>query len=180
MTTALLAALLARANERGLVLAREEALLEELHLDRPQLREVITEAAAAGQLDVLAPLPFLVARLPGSWPGRSSRTSKMTAKTAAPAARADSFQSSLSQSKLFVKESYRQQPADQEALLREILDTLGESDPALFRGALKRYSPEQIRTVLHRVVRNPGIRKSRTALFRYLLPRLKDERPSNH
>lgn len=178
MTPALLAALMARANSRGLVLASEDALLQELRCERHALRQAIADAASVGQIEVLAPLPFLVARLPGSWPGRRPKHARTAAKTGAAELRGDSFQSSLSQSKLYVKESYRH--SSESALLQEILETLRESDPALFRGALKAYTPGEIRTVLHRVRRNPGIRTNRTALFRYLLPRLRSEREKSH
>ena len=72
-----------------------------------------------------------------------------------------------------MKASYRpkgDEPASD--LLREILETLGETDAASFEKAVELYSPHVIRTALDRVRRARGIRKSRTALFRHLLPRL--------
>jgi hypothetical protein len=64
---------------------------------------------------------------------------------------------------------------DGEGLLAEILATLDETDPESFRPVLKRYSPWQIQTALKRVRETPPkkLRKSRTALFRFLLPRIK-------
>jgi hypothetical protein len=62
-------------------------------------------------------------------------------------------------------------PVDPE-LMREVLETLGESDPATFTGALEHYAPAIIRKALERVRAAGSIRTSRTALFRYLLPKL--------
>ena len=67
---------------------------------------------------------------------------------------------------------------DEHALLREILETLGESDPATFRGAIRRYPPGVIRTALDRTRRMKTVRKNRTAVFRFLLPRIAKEPPS--
>ena len=176
MTDALLSALRARANSRGLVLATESTLLGDLGVGTAALRQALVEAEADGRVEVLAPLPFLVAKLPAPWSGRKSGHAETTAKTAASLNHAYSFQSSLSPSK-HLKESYRQ-PTEDKALLKEILETLGESDPTTFRGAIRSYPAAVIRTALDRVRRMPTIRKNRTALFRYLLPRLAKEPPS--
>jgi hypothetical protein len=173
----LLSALAARANSRGVVLASEQILLRDLGIGSTALRQLLDKADASGAIEVVSPLPFLVAKLRGSWSGRKRETPRMAGKTAAPEDRTYSFQSSLSRSKQLMKESYRQ-PANEEALLREILETLGETDPATFRGALRSYAPDAIRLALERVRRSPAIRKNRTALFRYLLPRIAKESPS--
>lgn len=173
----LLASLTAKANARGLVLASEATLLVELGIGSATLEKLLEEAKRHGTIDILSPLPFLVAKLPGSWSGRKHEAPRKPAKSGAPANPAYSSQSSLSQSKQLMKESYGP-AADEEALLKEILATLGESDPTTFRGALRSYSPGVIRLALERVRRNPTIRKNRTALFRFLLPRIAKEPPS--
>ena len=61
---------------------------------------------------------------------------------------------------------------ERENLLKEILDTLGESDPSTFRHALTHFPPAVIRLALERVRAMKSIRKSKTALFSYLLPRI--------
>ncbi len=170
----LIAALMARANARGLVLASEATLLDDLGIGSAALEKLLEEAMRHGEIDILSPLPFLVAKLPGSWSGRKHEASKRAAKSGAPTDPAYSSQSSLSQPKQLMKESYSPS-SDDEALLKEILATLGESDPTTFRGALRSYTPGVIRLALERVRRNPTIRKNRTALFRYLLPRIAKE-----
>jgi hypothetical protein len=77
------------------------------------------------------------------------------------------------------RNSYRQ-PDGSNPLLQEILETLGESDPATFRGAVDHYPPHVIRTALSRIRRMKTIHKSRTAAFRYLLPRIAKESPSTN
>ena len=67
--------------------------------------------------------------------------------------------------------SYRRQ-AEKRWVLREILETLGESDPTSFEGAIKNFSPDVIRKALDRVRRTRSLRKNPTALFRYLLTKL--------
>jgi len=54
----------------------------------------------------------------------------------------------------------------------EVLDTLGETDPTTFEGAIRNFPPEVIRKALDRVRRTRSLRKNRTALFRYLLTKL--------
>lgn len=175
MTDVLLALLRSRANRRGLVLATEVVLLEGLRTESAALRAALAKLESTGAILVLAPLPFLVVKLK-KWSGKKSDHAESAAKTAVPLSRAYSFQSSLSQSTQS-NESYRHQSDAEEALLREILETLGETDPVTFRGALRKYSPQAIRTALERVRRTPSIRRNRTALFRYLLPRLAKEQP---
>jgi hypothetical protein len=77
-----------------------------------------------------------------------------------------------------LKDSYRpggESATPERDLLTEILETLGETDAAAFEKAVELYSPHMIRTALDRVRRAKNIRKSRTALFRHLLPRLARE-----
>lgn len=168
MTEQFLTVLQSHANIRGIVLVAEEVVMREASASRGEIEVALDQLTRAGLVEILAPLPFLVLRLQ-SWPGRG-------VEPAVSAGPAYSSQSSLSQSKQLMKESYRQ--PDEEALLQEILATLGETDPTGFRGALRSYSPGLIRLALDRVRRNPAIRKNRTALFRYLLPRIAKEPPS--
>lgn len=74
-----------------------------------------------------------------------------------------------------MKESYRPSDAEGETLLQEILDTLGETDPTTFRGAIRSYAPGVIRTALARIRKMKNIQKNPTAVFRFLLPRIANE-----
>lgn len=170
MTEQLLALLEAHANRKGLVLSTEKQLVQELGTGRDVLAGGLKALEVDGTLDILSPLPFLVVKLK-KWSGKSTRA-------------ADSGASAYSYAKLFqsqqMKESYRQEPehpsgSSSKDLLQEVLETLGETDAAAFRRAVELYAPHIVRTALDRVRRTRGIRKSRTALFRHLLPRLARE-----
>jgi len=161
----LLARLRERANARGIVPVRGEVLAEELGAPIADVGAVLEKLERAGLLQILTPFPFLVVKL-GSWPGSTQKPQV----SAAPAYSAIQ----LSQSKQ-LNSSYRHPgahgPIDKE-LLQEILETVGETDGKSFEKAVELYSPHVIRLALDRVRRTKGIRKSRTALFRHLLPRL--------
>lgn len=155
----LLARLRERANARGIVPVRGSIIAEEIGAPEEEVGAALDKLEQAGLLTILAPFPFLVLRL-RSWSGGTPKPR-------------DSRAPGYSYSKLssnHVNESYRQ-PGDA-ALLREILDTLGETDPTTFEGAVRNFSPEVIRKALDRVRRTRSLRKNRTALFRYLLTKL--------
>ncbi len=155
----LLARLQERANARGIVSVRGDMLAAEIGAPAEEVGAALDKLAQAGLLTILAPFPFLVLRL-RSWSGTSTGPR-------------DSRAGGYSHSKLssnYVNESYRRS-ADA-LLLREILDTLGETDPTTFEGAIKNFAPDVIRKALDRVRRTRSLRKNRTALFRYLLTKL--------
>jgi len=160
MTERLFQHFLTNANARGLVLRSETRLLEEFECSREILVSACNQLAADARLEVLAPLPFLVAKLPGSWPDKRKNDPR-------------NRQSSYSYSKLLSNqsdESYSYPSG--EVLLHEIVDTLGISDPSTFQGAIENYRPHVIRRALERVLQTRSIRKNRIALFRYLLTKL--------
>lgn len=155
----LLARLRERANARGIVPVRGDSLAGEVGASVEEVGAALDKLEQAGLLTILAPFPFLVLRL-RSWSGKSTEPR-------------DSRAVGYSYSKLssnHVNESYRR-PADT-TLMREILDTLGETDPMTFEGAIKNFAPDVIRKALDRVRRTRSLRKNRTALFRYLLTKL--------
>ena len=160
----LLICLRGRANTRGVVPVRGDALAREVEGTQEEVVAALDKLARAGLVEILAPFPFLVVKV-RKWSGTTAKTGD-----SAPSAYSHSKQLFHSQ---HVKASYRpkgDEPASD--LLSEILETLGETDAASFEKAVELYSPHVIRTALDRVRRARGIRKSRTALFRHLLPRL--------
>lgn len=175
MTEQLLTALQSHANATGVVLVAEENLTRELRASRSDVEAALQRLGRSGLIEVLAPLPFLVARLRGSWRGKHGKRSD-----SAPSAYS-AIQLSHSQ---HVNSSYRRAGAHwpiDAALLKEVLETLGETDGKSFEKAVELYSPHVIRLALDRVRRAKEIRKSRTALFRHLLPRLaRDEHRFDH
>ena len=155
----LLALLRARVKSRGIVPVSGESLINEVGASQEEVGAALDRLERAGLLRVLAPFPFLVLKL-RSWAGNDSKTGKAQSS-------AYSY-SKLSSNRL--NESYRA-TAD-EAILREILDTLGETDPTTFEGAVRNFPAEVIRKALDRVRKTRSLRKNRTALFRYLLTKL--------
>jgi len=148
-----------RSNRRGIVVCREARLLDDLALTRKLVDGLLDQLVHEGRVDLLAPLPFLVLRF-RKWSGKPPEPSIL-----APAA--------YSYSKLSSKELNKSySPTEDRALMYEILDTLGETDPTSFEGAIKNFSPDVIRKALDRVRRTRSLRKNRTALFRYLLTKL--------
>ncbi|MCC6653004.1 MAG: hypothetical protein IT348_17755 [Candidatus Eisenbacteria bacterium] len=166
MSESLLAVLATHANSRGIVLVAEEALVREANESLDHVTASLRRLERAGLLEILAPLPYLVLRL-RTWPGKRPDPHRTGAS-------AYSSSKLLSQSQR-LNSGYRP-PSERHSvdpqLLEEILETLGESDGASFSKAVELYSPHVIRLALDRVRRARGIRKSRTALFRHLLPRL--------
>ena len=169
MTDKLLACLAAHANNRGVALVTQEALLRDMQTDIKTLTHEMERLERAALVEVLAPLPFLVVRLK-KWSGTDAK-----AVNSKPVAYSYPKQLLHKQQE---QESYRladQPPASEADLLREILNTLGETNGSAFEKAVALYSPQVIRTALDRVRRARDIRKSRTALFRHLLPRIARE-----
>ena len=153
-----------RSGNRGVVPVRGDVLAKEIEATQEEVAAALDKLGRAGLVEILAPFPFLVVKL-RKW---SSRAAKLD--DSAPSAYSHSKQLFHSQ---HVKASYRSNGDEPTSdLLREILETLGETDGTSFEKAVELYSPHVIRTALDRVRRARGIRKSRTALFRHLLPRL--------
>jgi len=150
-----------RANSRGIVPIRGDVLAKEVEASMEDVGTALDKLERAGLLKILAPFPFLVLKLT-SWSGK-------TQNTASSRPGAYSY-SKLSSDQLNESKSYR--PTGDDALLREILDTLGETDPTTFEGAIKNFPPDVIRKALDRVRGTRSLRKNRTALFRYLLTKL--------
>jgi len=168
MTEQLLQALLRRANARGLVIVRESVLTEELGIDQDAFRTEVRELEGRKEIKVLSSPPFLAAKLL-KWSGKRSNAAESQ-----PSAYSAIQLSNTQQLNSSYRRTGAHWPVDA-ALLREILETLGETDAKSFEKAVELYSPHVIRTALDRVRRAKGIRKSRTALFRHLLPRLARE-----
>ena len=164
MNERFLACLESHANTHGLVIARQDEILREVGGSQATAASILDVLEHDGVVEILSPLPFLVLKLK-KWSG-------VAANTGGPGPSAYSHSKQLLETQP-LKDSLR--PNADASLLREILETLGETDAASFEKAVELYSPHVIRTALNRVRRARDIRKSRTALFRHLLPRLARE-----
>jgi len=113
----LLICLRGRANARGVVPVRANALASEVEASQDDVRAALENLARAGLVEILAPFPFLVVKL-RKWSGEA-------VKTADSAPSAYSYPKQLFHSQ-HLKASYRpkgEEPASE--LLHEILETLG-------------------------------------------------------
>ena len=174
MTEQLLHVLEDRVNPFGVAMTREGWLKKELGVTGRQVRSGIRKLEESGLVEILNPFPFLVLRLK-TWPGK-----RQNAGSSSPPY-SYSLQSKLLPTKR-LKKSYSDSAGElPPSLLQDILETLGESDPTLFEKVLKHYPESVIRTALTRVQSAKSIKKNRTALFRYLLPRIAEEsEPLSH
>jgi hypothetical protein len=167
--------LLTLTNHQGLIIRKRDQLATDLHVAQEVIDQWVSRLAEAKLIEVRSPAPYLVIKL-GMWPDETSEERNAGAPAYSHA------EQLLHKQQL--KDSYRHGERPQSAadadLLNEILETLGESDAASFEKVIALYSPNVIRTALERVRRAKDIRKSRTALFRHLLPRLAQQSLGNH
>ena len=159
---------LSAASYRGTVCRHIDTLAEDLHVTTEQINEWLDRLVDAHLVEIHSAPPYLVLKLT-MWSGSEGKP-----EHSEPSAYSYS-QEPLHKQPL--KDSYRPAAAGakqsaNKTLLGEILETLGETDGASFEKAVELYSPSIIRAALQRVRRAQGIRKSRTALFRHLLPRI--------
>lgn len=167
MTDRLLELLAESANRRGLTMATEARLTEALRCTAAELAVAVEGLVDRKAIAVLSPLPYLVAKLRPSWAGSGEGSANPGGEPARPYSYADS---SIEKKAMQVEHSHS--IGSDPELLAEILATLGETDPESFRGLLDHYPRAVIHRALDRVRSARSIQKSRTALFRYLLPRI--------
>lgn len=162
---------LTASNYRGLLSRHIDRLAADLSVTPDRIDRWLKRLTDAGLIGIQSPPPFLVIKL-GMWSDSDVKS------VDSPPPTYSSAMELLHKQQL--KDSYRDPEARgaesaNKELLQEILTTLGESDAGAFEKAVELYSPSVIRTTLHRVRQAQGIRKSRTALFRHLLPRIARE-----
>lgn len=112
--------LLAASNDRGVALSRLDRLSEDLHASEAEVQEWLGVLHGVGLIDPTTPPPFLVIRL-RFWPGEA----RDTAKSAAP----NSYSSQAIHDSESKSSNSSYSGPDHEALLAQIIDVLGESDP---------------------------------------------------
>jgi hypothetical protein len=177
MRERLLAALRHRANQNGLATVREAQLLVDLSSNHDDVSIALEALSRAHLVEVLSPLPYLVVKLP-KWPSRSSAKGVETAEFT-PKGSTWPMDARVSSSQAAAAAASSKQEVggagEGERLLDEVVDLLGpEADRDEFRSLLGRFSYGVVRQALRRVGATPPaqIRKSKAALFRYLLNKL--------
>ena len=165
--------LIIRAGDRGRVIRTTPHLAKDIGVSEDTLVTWLNRLRDAGLVEVQSPPPYLVTKL-RFWPGRSSSRADMGP--------ASSSKSALRQGYVPVSSSKAAAAAKREdggvgegeTLLDQTIETLGSADREEIRALIENYPSELTRRALARVQNTPDaqIRKSREALFRYLLDRL--------
>ncbi len=172
MIERLLAILESRANHHGRVIAREPVLLSALDTSHDALAQLISVLVRDRVIEVLAPLPFLVIKLLKS-SGKKTRSATVGADSTAESPSA--LRGPVSKQAAAASSKQEDGGAEEgEVLLADVLAALGETDAIEFRAIVASYPAAVIRHALRRVALTPPsqIRKSKAALFRFLLAKL--------
>lgn len=161
------------AHSRGLVLASETRLGEELHASRKALTASLTALEAEGKIELLAPLPFAVIALkPRPWSGSNSPRVQKEQQISSESIGVHK-EVPVSSAAAAVMQQEDGGAGEGEALLDEVLGALGpDADRDEFAQVLTGRSAELVRRCLRRVEATKSIRVSRAALFRSLLQKL--------
>lgn len=170
-------ALLKSANHRGVVCKRSDQIAATLSLDEPTLLADLEKLSDLGLIRSLNPAPYLVIQL-SLWPGKAeaSKARRPAETDLEPAARSavpvSSREAAAAASASLPKDGGQGEGSD---LLDRVLAVLGpEAGANEMRELVGTHAPELIRKALQRVEATPAhqIRRSKTALFRYLLTKL--------
>ena len=167
--------LVVSANHGGIVLRQLDRLANDLLVEASEVKSWLSRLQRTRLVDLESPAPYLAIKL-RSWSGDDSpRTQKRlenpskqivplgvpvgSSSAAAAAASSNAENGGLGEG---------------EGLLQRVLSVLGETDEVEFRDLLKQHPTERIHQALIRVQATPPeqIRKSKAALFRFLLNKL--------
>lgn len=192
-------ALVLAANDRGLVIRSQERLAELLSVSESDIDRWLARLVAAKLIRRRSPSSFLVISL-SFWPSsghlsdvkareRSSETVALhrevpvsSSDVAAAAAATDVAENKNKQSSLSSRDGG---PGEGNPLLGEARQVLGEAEAAEIRDLLDQHPVPLVRRALRRVQLTPAtqIRKSKAALFRFLLAKFTDQHhdhPTHH
>ena len=163
------------ANPRGLVLARESRLIEELRTTGESIAAAMTQLEVDKKIQVLSQFPYTVVALkPRPWSGSNpSRVRKVQQFSSKQRSLQEEVPVSSSIAAAAIQQREDRGAGEGEALLDEVLLVLGpDADREEFNRVLSGRSPELIRRCLRRVEATKVIRVSKAALFRTLLEKL--------
>jgi hypothetical protein len=166
-------ALVLRASDGGTVLRSRQHLAEDLEITAVDIDRWLERLVTAKLIELQSPptSPFLVISL-RLWPRSGGGASDL--KNAAPAGSSAEVPASAYAEKENIKSYVRSRDGgvgEGTPVLAALQAVLGEGDAAEVEPLLAEYPEATVRRVLDRVRATPSrqIKKSRTALFRYLL-----------
>jgi hypothetical protein len=167
--------LLLEADHQGRLCRKSERIAADLGVEESDVQAWLKRLVDVGLVTVLSPSPFLVTKLP-RWSGSRTVAAPGQAIASSPSGSGEEDVPVSSSSAAAASSNHGEDGGrgEGEELLREVLAVLDETDPDEFRGLIVRFPAETVRNALRRVQATPAgqIRKSKTALFRYLLGRL--------
>lgn len=166
------------ANFRGIASRRLDRLAEESNASAVQIEASLSQLASVGLIEILSPAPFLVIKL-RSWSGngfsKRDEAPQNRSGGSTPAIDVPVRSSSAAAAPAINSNGEDGGQGEGEALLREIVEVLGhDADADEIRPLIQRLPVELVRRAIRRVQTTPDseIRKSKLALFRYLLQKL--------
>ncbi len=168
-------ALIKAANFNGVVSKRSEQVTAALMIDEPALLGDLAKLSDLGLIRTLNPAPYLVIQL-SLWPGKVDPP-RVNTPAVGSEERVAHGEVSVSSSAAAASASQPEVGGQGEGgdLLDRVLTVLGpEADVEEMRDLLSAHPEETVRRALQRVEATPArqIRRSRTALFRFLLTKL--------
>lgn len=169
-------ALIKAANFNGVVSKRSEQVTAALMIDEPALLADLAKLTDVGLIRTLNPAPYLVIQL-ALWPGKVDPPSASTPAASSEMRRAQGEVPVSSSAAAAASASQPEVGGQGEGgeLLDRVLTVLGpEADVEEMRDLLGAHPEETVRRALQRVEATPArqIRRSRTALFRFLLTKI--------
>jgi hypothetical protein len=169
-------ALLKAANFNGVVSRRSDQIAAALMTDEPTLLADLSRLSDLGLIRSLNPAPYLVIQL-ALWPGKADapRLVVPAASSETPVTHSEVPVSGSAAAAASASQPEVGGQGEGGDLLDRVLTVLGpEADVEEMRDLLGAHPAETVRRALQRVEATPArqIRRSRTALFRYLLTKL--------
>lgn len=169
-------ALLKAANYRGVVSKRSDQIAAALKTDEPALIADLAKLTELGLIRSLNPAPYLVIQIT-MWPGKDEAPppNVSVASSETPAAHGEVPVSNAAAAAASASQPVVGGQGEGGELVDRVLAVLGpEADAVEMRDLVATYPVETVRRALTRVEATPArqIRRSKTALFRYLLTKL--------
>lgn len=166
-------ALVMHASNNGTVIRARLRFAESLGVSEAEIDTWLQRLLAAKLIDLRSASPFLVISL-RFWP-RSGGGAKVLKDSAAGSIVA--AEAAVASKQAILSKQGDEGPGEGDAIFAELTALLGEADAADIRPVIADYPTAIVRQALERVKATPGrqIKKSRTALFRYLLKTISND-----
>jgi len=173
-------ALLSAASDRGVVIRTRKHLATMLGVSEPTLEVWLSRFANAGLIAIKSPSPYLIIILrfwSGSATSESANPSETASKSDFPQEEVPVSSNSYSNSNALSSNAGDRGQGEGATLADAVRSFLPELETAEIERILTQYPRGVIRKALDRVANTPPgrIRKSKTALFRYLLAKFSQE-----